>query len=385
MNNTDTKTLSHVLASMQGKPYEQAHSLPGAFYTDPHWLDIERRYLFGQQWVCAGRIEELGSPGDYMTFDLIGEPVLLVHGSDGVIRALSNVCRHRGTKVAEGTGNLNRFVCPYHHWTYDTAGRLINAPHIETRDTFDPAHCHLPELRCTTWQGFLFVSLDANAPNLEEKLVPLTPVIKHYHIEEMRLRYLVNEVWETNWKCLLENFMEGYHLSPLHRDTLHKVNPTRLCQHLDPGEGYFGYRVGFSSRLATERIGHQDLTRNELDTCIMFAVPPGLAVGVGSDYTSFLCIRPESPSKVQVKIGLLFFGDQWRMAQIENAIGLFQQTMAEDKAVLLALQQGMGSRFHQPGPLAPRNMEGTIWDFYQYLCRHLEPVLNSHPISLHSI
>lgn len=165
--------------------------------------------------------------------------------------------------------------------------------------------------------------------------------------------------------------MEGYHLTPLHRDTLHKVNPSRLCSHLTPGRRHFGYSVGFTSRVPKGRVGHPDLSDDEGNTCIMFAVPPGLLVGVGSDYSSFLCIRPESADRVRVKLGLIFYGDHWSRQDVDNAIELFQHTMDEDKQVLLRVQQGLGSRFHEPGPLAPRDLEGTIWDFYQYLSRSL--------------
>jgi choline monooxygenase len=74
---------------------------------------------------------------------------------------------------------------------------------------------------------------------------------------------------------------------------------------------------------------------------------------------------------VRVKIGLIFYGEQWSSADIDKAIQLFQQTMQEDKDILVRVQQGLGSRYHQPGPLAPTDMEGTIWDFYQYLSRRL--------------
>lgn len=359
------------LKAIKGKPYEQGFSLPGVFYTDSKWMKNECEVLFANDWVCLGRVEEVSQPGDYFAFDHIGEAVLVVHGQDGKIRALSNVCRHRGTVIATDKGNAKKFLCPYHHWAYDTTGQLLNAPHLQSRTDFDPKKCRLPELKCELWNGFIFISLNPKASGLKKDLGALDKLIKNYHLEGMQLRYLADESWDTNWKCLVENFMEGYHLTPLHKDTLHKVNPTRLCQHLKPGKRHFGYKVGFSTRLQSSRIGHADLSAEEMDTCVMFAIPPGLTVGVGSDYSSFLCIRPETPGRVRVKMGLIFHGDHWPVAEVERAIELFQYTMAEDKAVLIRLQQGLGSRFHQPGPLSPPDMEGTIWDFYQYLSRSM--------------
>ena len=106
----------------------------------------------------------------------------------------------------------------------------------------------------------------------------------------------------------------------------------------------------------------------------MFSLPPGLAVGIGSDYCSFLSLRPLEPARVKVKMGLFFHGDDWAQADIDAAVDLFRLTMDEDKQVLLRVQQGLASRFHEPGPLAAQDLEGTIWDFYQYLSRRMAPV-----------
>jgi Phenylpropionate dioxygenase and related ring-hydroxylating dioxygenases, large terminal subunit len=178
-----------------------------------------------------GRREEVAAPGDYMAVRICDEPVIVIHGRDGVIRALSNVCRHRGTVMASGRGNKQRIVCPYHHWTYDDAGRLLVAPRLAKRPDFDPGSCRLPEFACTVWQGFVFVSLASDPPALAPRLAVLEDMIRPYHLEQAVLRYVADEVWQTNWKCMLENFMEGYHLSALHHQTLHKVNPTKLCRH----------------------------------------------------------------------------------------------------------------------------------------------------------
>lgn len=381
MASNPTKTQNSLflktLRSIKGKPYEQGFSLPGAFYTDPGWLQTERDELFARDWFCVGRVEEVSQSGDYFAFDHIGEPILVVHGRDGEIRALSNVCRHRGTVLAQGSGNARKFLCPYHHWAYDTTGQLLNAPHLDSHEAFNLQQCRLPELKCEFWQGFIFVNLNPRAASLKKQLASLDSVIDDYHLEQMSLRYLAEETWDTNWKCLLENFMEGYHLTSLHKDTLHKVNPSRLCSHLQPGKRHFGYSVGFTTRLPDDRIGHPDLSDEQMDTCVMFAVPPGLTVGIGSDYSSFLCIRPESTGRVRVKMGLIFYGEHWSQQDVDNAIKLFQHTMAEDKQVLIRVQQGLASRFHEPGPLAARDLEGTIWDFYQYLSRSLTPAKRS--------
>jgi hypothetical protein len=124
-----------------------------------------------------------------------------------------------------------------------------------------------------------------------------------------------------------------------------------------------------------EKIGHPDLSDKELDNCVMFAVPPNLVVGGASDYSSFICIEPVSTGSIRVKLGLFFFGENWSDAQVDNAVDLFQRTMAEDKIVLEQIGRGLRSSHYRPGPLAPADYEGNVLDLHQYIARRLHNIL----------
>ena len=376
----DVDRTSHIAAALERAsetPYDRAWSMPSDLYRDPAVLALEREHLFRREWICIGRVEEIQEPGDYLALEILDEPIVAVHGADGKIRAFSNVCRHRGMPIAQGSGNARALMCPYHHWSYDTTGRLIAAPRMPARPDFDPSACRLPELAVESWQGFLFVSLAADPAPLAPQLAALEALIRPYHLGETTVRYAATEVWPTNWKNLLENFMEGYHLSALHHDTLHQVNPTRLCRHFPPGDAYFGYYAGFTPEMPRAHRGHPDLKDAERDTCVMFAVPPGFAVGCASDYGSFLCIQPEAIDRVRIKLGLIFYGTDWTPAEIDWAVDLYQNTMAEDKTVLVNLARGLRSRHYESGPLSPADYEGTVLDFYRYLSRRLGPALRA--------
>lgn len=375
MNDHGIAELGAILRRYADLPYEQAWSMPKQFYTDPRLLDLEKERLFLGQWVCVGRTEELSRPGDFVALQLCDEPIVVIHGEDGTIRAFSNVCRHRGTVIAKGRGNGKRLLCPYHSWSYDTNGRLTGATAIGERSGFERATCRLPEFACTLWHGFVFVCLADDPPAFAPQLSGLEALIKPYHMEQMALKYVAEESWETNWKCFVENYMEGYHLTSLHRRTLHEVNPSKLCHHYPPGDGYFGYYAGFSPSLARAQKGHPDLTKEQADTCVMFAVPPSLVVGCAADYSSFVCVKPLTVERVRIKMGLLFFGEDWPQDRIEWAIDLYQRTMAEDRSVLVELMAGLKSRHHQIGPLASADLEGPTWDFYRYFHRRLGAAL----------
>ena len=371
-----SRELGKALKQSETFGYDEAWSMPKSYYTDENVLAIERAHLFAKEWICVGRVEEVPKPGDYMAFMLCNEPIVVVRGEDNNIRAMSNVCRHRGALLAEGRGNNSRLVCPYHHWSYDLEGKLAGAPRMEAHKTFDKSNCRLPQFATEEWNGFLFVCLAEDPPPLAPRLAPLAKLIHNYHVEQMKMLYVANEIWHTNWKCLIENFMEGYHLSPLHKTTLHLVNPTRLCTHLPAGENYFGYNAGYSPDLPRSQKGHPDLTDAEADNCVMFAIPPGLVSGIGGDYSSFICIQPETASRVRAKLGLIFYGENWPQEAVDHAVILFNATMEEDKAVLVDLMRGMASSHHARGPLAPADFEGPVLDFYRFYSKRLSPVLS---------
>ncbi|MDG2483006.1 MAG: aromatic ring-hydroxylating dioxygenase subunit alpha [Alphaproteobacteria bacterium] len=356
--------------------HDAAWTMPSAFYTDPDFTRLEVEHLFKKEWHCVGRIEEIAEKGQWMPYRLANEPLVITHGTDGKIRALSNVCRHRGTLIATEKGKGRRLLCPYHHWAYDMTGQLKAAPKIEERDGFTVKGCKLPEFRCETWMGFIYVNLEQDAAPFAPSVAELEAKIAPYHMEEMWLGYILEETWETNWKSMIDNYMEGYHLSPLHKTGLANLNPTDMCEHLTPGEHWFGYSVGFPEDLPRVTSGHPDCTKEQSNTCIMAMVQAGSGIGLGADYSSFLCLQPEGPDKVRYKAGVLFWGE-WPQSAVDPAIELFQQTMEEDRSVLEPMMLGYASDHHAPGPLAPAPLEGNILDLARYVGRRLGPALDA--------
>ena len=365
------ESVREALRACLDRPHGQAWGMPAGFYTSPEFLALEVDELFRKEWVCIGRVEEAAAPGDYWTVDLLGEPLLVVRGEDGRLKVYANVCRHRGTPVASGRGNARHFRCPYHAWTYDLRGRLLRAPFIEGREDFDRAGCGLPEIATEAWLGFLFVNLDGRAPPLAPRLEGLLPLVRNYHMEEMVLGHCETESWNTNWKCLTENFMEGYHLSTVHYGTLHPITPTRLCEHFPAGEGYLGYYSGFPAGLPPRGRYHPDLTDAERSRSVMFAIMPGLVAGTAGHKGTFICLQPESADRVRGKRGIIFGDPDAGDGERRAVVDLFKRTMAEDKAQLENLRRGLHARSFRPGPLGPPDVEGTVRDLYRYMARRL--------------
>lgn len=154
-------------------------SMPVSVYTSAELLEQEVEKLFYKQWVCVGHVSELQNPGDYLTFDIVDKPVLIVRGETGKIRAYSNVCRHRGTVIASGNGSCKLFSCPYHAWSYDLNGRLRAAPFmdedIETTELVqqglsagvDTAGIHHPDERAIWEFGHYLAKQLTGAPTID--------------------------------------------------------------------------------------------------------------------------------------------------------------------------------------------------------------------------
>lgn len=344
--------------------------MPPAYYTSPEFLELEKDHVFRKEWVCLGHVGEIPEPGDYYTTDLIEEPLLVTRTRDNRVRVLSNVCRHRGNILAEGKGNRKKFTCSYHAWTYDAEGRLLSAPLMDKVENFDKSGCRLPEFKSEIWNGFIYVNLDGNASPLAERLETLSGLIKNYQLGERRLVYSEDTTWETNWKCLVENFMEGYHLTPTHARTLHPMTPTALCKKMLSGEYHTGYWSGYDPKFPDRKPYPEGLTEEERRKSPMFWVAPNHVVGLASNNCAYMCLRPVGVGKVAIRWGALSTeGPDSKIAK--DYVALCHAFNAEDKVKLEAVQKGMKSRYLTPSPLAPEDFEGTIWDIYQFMAKRL--------------
>jgi len=135
--------------------FEKASAMPKSVYTDEAFLQRELDDVFRKDWFCAGRADALPNPGDYTTLELAGEPILVIRGADGTLRAQSNVCLHRMSTLLTGRGNTRAIVCPYHAWTYNLDGTLRGAPAMEQNEAFCKDQMRLPQIRCREFHGKL--------------------------------------------------------------------------------------------------------------------------------------------------------------------------------------------------------------------------------------
>ncbi|HTR55078.1 MAG TPA: aromatic ring-hydroxylating dioxygenase subunit alpha [Kofleriaceae bacterium] len=199
-------------------------------YCDPTIFEQERHLIFERCWIYAAHASELGKPGDFVARTIAGRPMIVVRGSDGVVRALLNTCTHRGTMLCkQSSGNARVFRCPYHAWTFDTMGRLRGLPGREAYgDAFATEAFDLAAVRTESYRDFIFVTLDARSPSLSEYLAGAKEYLDL--IVDQSLGSGMEVVRGTqrygiaaNWKLLAENSIDTYHVMALHRRYLDYV------------------------------------------------------------------------------------------------------------------------------------------------------------------
>ncbi|WP_166418926.1 aromatic ring-hydroxylating oxygenase subunit alpha [Cochlodiniinecator piscidefendens] len=360
-------------------PDELAEATPPQVYTSPEFLELELDQIFNHEWFCVGRIDEFSNPGDYRTTKIGRDPVIVLRDRDGVLRAMSNVCRHRMATLVEGSGNLKgRISCPYHAWTYNLDGQLIGAAHM--RDNFDKKEVCLPQFQVEVWEGWVYVSLDPEAKPLAPRLQPISDAYANYRMSEYTTLFRAEEIWDTNWKILVQNFVEGYHLFVAHAKTIEPAMPTKLANALHGGDAYSLYEQGRVPGKSYERssdlpMANTQLTEEEKTKAVLFAIFPCHVVSIVGERTFWLSLQPYGVDKVKVFWGSDIFpgtlpeGKEERDAYAAELKAGFDAINEEDKPIIGSIAENAGALAAEPGRLSPK--ERTVWYFQQYLARQL--------------
>jgi len=350
---------------------ETPRTMPPSFYKDEAMLPNETDALFFNGWVCVGRSDEIPKPGDYYTIDILNEPLIVTRNQNHQISVLSNVCRHRGSQILNGRGSNKRFTCPYHRWSYDLDGSLLAAPLVDKSEGFDRKQCQLPSFRSYQWWGWIFVNLSGTADEFETQITGLNKYVANYHPEQMRSISADTEQWPLNWKCLAENFMEGYHLTPVHRDTLHPMTPTRLCEKIPGGTGYTGYKSHYNKNFKGRTQCHPDMTEEERSQSMMIWVYPGFVAAISPNSCVYMSITPTGATSLQTRWDVIAREEVFESGEAKERLAFARSFNQEDRERLLDVQKGLSSRFATRGYLAPPDYEGTVWDFYHYVAAKL--------------
>jgi phenylpropionate dioxygenase-like ring-hydroxylating dioxygenase large terminal subunit len=354
------------LQRLANLPDDAPCGLPGSFYTLPDYFEWEKQTILQQGWHCLGRGDEVPNVGDYYTLSLLGEPLIVTRDADNTIQVLSNVCRHRGMQVALAHGNTKRFVCTYHAWTYGLDGELLRAARMKNAG-FEAGKCGLPQINSVVWNGFIYASLADTPTPLPKALGDLNALIRPYEPAKYRLVHRASEIWHTNWKCLVENFMEGYHLSVVHPQTLHGYTPTGLSKKGPSGDGFTSYFANYPDQAAPRGHGAAGLGDDARKRSTLFAVFPTQVVSVAASLMVSLSIFPLAADQIMVRWTMSTYGDDLDAETITDRIALWNEVNREDREKLELMQVALSSKFALGGPLAGEDYEGTVRDLQTWL------------------
>jgi choline monooxygenase len=372
------KSVLAELKTLASQPLSNATAMPKDLYVSPEILTHEIERLFYSEWICAGRSDEIGNPGDYMSFDLCDQPLILVRKAAGGVHAMSNVCRHRMMRLVDGRGNTKKFTCPYHAWTYDINGRLMAAPYMDRTDCFDKLNIYLPHVRCEEFSGWIYVSLNPDISSIADMLEPLSNIIAPYQMQNYVTIFQEQHEWDCNWKCLTENFMESYHLPVAHKGTVGAHYVVMDTSFDDRGSfEHFTYQLFTKSDGAPVGNAHPDnrsLEGKWRNISVMPTVFPGHMFVLAPDHLWYLCLQPLGSQRVAIKYGAavppeVLAGQEDVEAFVARTKAFLDRVQVEDRDVVEGIFRGAMSPLGTPGPLSWLERENH--EFTQYLARRL--------------
>jgi choline monooxygenase len=350
---------------------ECAQTLASRFYTDPAILAIERARIFHRTWQLVGTLaqpcgEVNGAPRtiadaeSYFTAEIAGEPVIVVRDKQGALRAFSNVCRHRAGPIALGSGCKNVLRCQYHGWTYALDGRLIGTPDVEGVEFFDRSSMGMVPLRVETWEQFIFVNFDSDAPPLSKFLGQIPKQAAGFEFAGLQFAERRDYLIDCNWKVYVDNYLEGYHIPIAHPGLMKEIDyanyrtdtfryhsqqfaPIRAVKENDRGERFY----------APAKSGLQE--------ALYFWIFPNLMLNIYPDNISTNLIVPLSQDKT-LTIFEWFFQDVKSpdsQARIARAIAFSEEVQQEDILLCSNVQKGLRSATYDRGRYSVKRENGV--------------------------
>jgi phenylpropionate dioxygenase-like ring-hydroxylating dioxygenase large terminal subunit len=364
------------------------YALPGSYYTDPSVFELDLERVLLRHWFCAGHVSSLARAGDFFLVDMGRESVILSRSADGAIHALANVCRHRGSRVClERSGNAagGGFVCPYHAWSYGLDGRLRAAR--EMPEGFRRADMGLKQVAVRVLEGLIFVCCAAEPPALDDAARALADAAGTHGWARAKVAHRARFEINANWKLAVENYMECYHCQPAHPEFARRhvyARPPRQAAAIEAAARERSAALGIGIRDVDAyglraRAGQEsvDVLRSALYDGQLTASADGrpvapvmgrfpvcdgsstyFDVGPVSDFLAYadhgIVYRfvPRSVDRTELEVLWLVdaAAEEGRDYDLERLRWLWTVTSQEDKRIIENNQQGVRSRYYEPGP-----------------------------------
>ena len=351
------QSLREIVESYDARaPLAEAWTIPAQWYTDAGLYELERRTVFARTWQLAARADQLTEPGQFVTCEIAGEPIVVVRGSDGRLRAFFNVCRHHAAAVvAAGEGAAKSLRCPYHGWTYTLEGELKGTPDFAGVCNFERGESGLVAVECGEWENWVFVRVERGGPALAEFLGgDLVGQARALNLGGLRWMERRRYEFECNWKVFVDNYLDGgYHVPYLHKG-LDSVldyakytieNGERFCLQSSPV-----VRAGAEAETGAVRTGERAL---------YYWIHPNFMINWYEGVMDTNLVLPLAVDRTEV-IFDFYFPDVSEAARASNlaSIAVGQRIQDEDTAICKSVQRGLSSRAYRAGRLSVRREAG---------------------------
>ncbi|MDX6530645.1 MAG: choline monooxygenase [Blastocatellia bacterium] len=345
-------------------PLAEASTIPSSWYTDERVFELEKQTVFGRSWQIAARIDQVRAPGQYVTTEIAGEPIVIVRGSDGELRGFFNVCRHHAAAVmTEAEGHATQMRCPYHGWIYSLEGALKGTPDFSGVCNFDRAQNGLTPVEIATWAQWVFVrpkekqttSLNSSNASLTEIFeTDLVTQIKVLGFENLhwleRRRYSLN----CNWKVFVDNYLDGgYHVPHLHKGLDSVLDYSNYT--IENGEHFCLQTSPMVNPDHNDEVGAVRTGRRAL----YYWLYPNLMLNYYEGVLDTNVVRPLAVNRTEVVFDF-YFADVSESARARNlsSINVGDRIQQEDRDICESVQRGLSSQAYQAGRLSVRREAG---------------------------
>ncbi len=368
-------------------------SLPGWLYHDPEFFEAEQRAFLksAPQLVCHE--SDIAQPGEWRSLDYLGESVVVIRGDDGAARAFGNVCRHRGSRLVDGTGGCAKVLtCPYHAWSYARDGRLIGVPHRREYPSLRPDELGLVPVPLEAWHGFLFVTLQPGAPSVAQMMAPYEEEVALYRFAELRaIGRVTLRPRPLNWKTIADNYSDHLHIPVGHPGLSRLFGRNYAIEAQDHVDRMEGELVEQDSDNPSERAYQRylpavdHLPPSHRRKWLYYKLFPNVAFDIYPDQVDFMQFIPVSATETVIREISYALPDApdypWRREmKVARYLNwrINRRVNAEDTELIARVQLGMQSQSYVAGPLG--TSEVCLRSFAQKLRRLIpEARLGSPP------
>jgi choline monooxygenase len=356
--NAQMQSLTEIVHAYDHRaPLERAHTIPAPWYTDTRLAALENSAIFARTWQMAGRSGQIIRPGDFVTTEIAGEPIIVVRGAAGALRAFYNVCRHHAAAVVtEAAGHASNFRCPYHGWTYGIDGALKGTPDFDGVCDFDRAQNGLLPARVETWENFVFVNLDSEAASLNSFFGRLVERVKPLNLT--RLYFVERRTYDLNcnWKVYVDNYLDGgYHVPHLHKGLNSVLD---YSNYTIENEDRYSLQ---SSPVKTSNPGADAdaAATRQGDRAYYFWQYPNFMLNWYEGYLDTNLVLPLSVDRCRVIFDFYFAEVDATSADYNRqSISVSHRVQEEDVGICEAVQRGLHSRAYNAGRLSVRREAG---------------------------